>query len=258
MMLMMIIFILCPLIASFSLVSIQSCSHGCIDLSDILKVTEGYGKSVSLSVMSGNEVIFRKESQIEERELRLLTEELVSLLAFDPEIVCIDQLPDCCAAGTNLMNLIFQVMELDGSLDTSIHHDEKPGCFHTMSIESDSSSIESAIRYAFVHGSCKVSSLSLPENEGVFSCRVFHSRYPELQMSVKIQVTSAPTSEREESGYSTPHSITTPPPESGIPSITNPWQTPCSQFGVLAIRSSSSLALSSETSLMDMPQYTEV
>lgn len=45
--------------------------------------------------------------------------------------------------------------------------------------------------------------------------------------------------------------------DSGIPSITNPWQTPCSQFGVLAIRSSSSLALSSETSLMDMPQYTE-
>jgi len=83
-------------------------SHGCIDLSDILKVTEGYEKSVSLSVMSGNEVIFRKESQIEERELRLLTE-----------------LPDCCAAGTNLMNLIFQVTELDGSLDTSNHHDEK-------------------------------------------------------------------------------------------------------------------------------------
>ncbi|OAP05397.1 hypothetical protein AXX17_AT3G27430 [Arabidopsis thaliana] len=64
--------------------------------------------TVSLSVMSGNEVIFRKESQIEERELRLLTE-----------------LPDCCAAGTNLMNLIFQVTELDGSLDTSNHHDEK-------------------------------------------------------------------------------------------------------------------------------------
>ncbi|ANM68491.1 gamma-irradiation and mitomycin c induced 1 [Arabidopsis thaliana] len=214
-------------------------SRGCINLSGILKVTEGYGKSVSLSVMSGNEVIFCKESQIDERQLRLVTE-----------------LPDCCTAGTNLMNLIFQVTELDGSLDTSIHHDEKSGCFHTMSIESDSSSVESAIRYAFVHGSCKVSSLSLPENEGVFSCRVFHSRYPELQMSIKIQVTSAPTSEREESGYSTPHSKTTPPPESGIPSITNPWPTPCSQFGVLAIRSSS-LALSSETSLMDMAQYTE-
>jgi hypothetical protein len=84
---------------------------------------------------------------------------------------------------------------------------------------------------------------------------LFHS--DSLFFYFQIQVTSAPTSEREESGYSTPHSITTPPPESGIPSITNPWQTPCSQFGVLAIRSSSSLALSSETSLMDMPQYTE-
>jgi len=115
-------------------------------------------------------------------------QELVSLLTSDPEIVCVDQLPNCCTAGTNLMNLIFQVTELDGSLDTSIHHDEKSGCFHTMSIESDSSSVESAIRYAFVHGSCKVSSLSLPENEGVFSCRVFHSRYPELQMSIKVVI----------------------------------------------------------------------
>ena len=84
---------------------------------------------------------------------------------------------------------------------------------------------------------------------------LFHS--DSLFFYFQIQVTSAPTSEREESGYSTPHSKTTPPPESGIPSITNPWPTPCSQFGVLAIRSSS-LALSSETSLMDMAQYTEV
>ena len=84
---------------------------------------------------------------------------------------------------------------------------------------------------------------------------LFHS--DSLFFYSQIQVTSAPTSEREESGYSTPHSKTTPPPESGIPSITNPWPTPCSQFGVLAIRSSS-LALSSETSLMDMAQYTEV
>ncbi|CAH8272083.1 unnamed protein product [Arabidopsis lyrata] len=210
--------------------------RGCIDLSGILKVTEGYGKSVSLSVMSGNEVIFRKESQIEERELRLVTE-----------------LPDCCAAGSNLVNLIFQVTDSDGSLDTRIHHDEKSGCFHTMCIESDSSIVESTIRYAFVHGSCKVPSLSLPENEGVFSYRVFHSRYPELHMSVKV--TCAPTFERDEIGYSTPYS-TTPPPESGMPSITNPSSTPCSQFGVLAIRSSS-LALCSQTGLMDIAQYTE-
>lgn len=65
-----------------------------------------------------------------------------------------------------------------------IHHDEKSGCFHTMSIESDSRSVESAIRYAFVHESCKVPTLSLPESEGVFSFRVFHSRFPELHLTL--------------------------------------------------------------------------
>ncbi|XP_019098024.1 PREDICTED: uncharacterized protein LOC104770817 isoform X2 [Camelina sativa] len=213
--------------------------RGCIDLSGLLKVTEGYGKSVSLSVIYGNEVIFRKESQIEERELRLVKE-----------------LPECCAAGSNLVNLIFQVTDSEGSLDASIHHDEKSGWFHTMSIESDSSSVESEIRYAFVHGSCRVPSLSLPENEGVFAFRVFHSRYPELHLSLKTQVTSASSYEREGTGYSTPYPRTTTPPESGIPLITNPGLTPCSQIGVLAIRSSS-LALSSQTSLMDMAQYAE-
>jgi len=102
------------------------------------------------------------------------------------EIVCFDQLPECCVAGSNLTNLIFKVTDSDGVMDTSIHHDEKSGCFHTMSIETDSSSDESEIRYAFVHGSCKVPTLSLPEREGVFSFKVFHSRFPELHLSLKV------------------------------------------------------------------------
>lgn len=91
-------------------------------------------------------------------------------------------------AGSNLKNLVFKVTDSDGFMDTSIHHDEKSGSFHTMSIESDSSSVESATRYAIVHGSCKVPTLSLPENEGVFSFRIFHSRYPELHMSLKVVI----------------------------------------------------------------------
>ena len=74
----------------------------------------------------------------------------------------------------------------DGSLDTSIHHDEKTRCIHTLSVESDSSSVESGIRYAFVHGSCKIPSLSLPETEGIFSVKVFHSRYPELHVNLEV------------------------------------------------------------------------
>lgn len=80
------------------------------------------------------------------------------------------------------------MIDSDGSMDTNIHHDEKSGSFHTMSIESDSSSFGDGIRYAFVHGSCKVPSLSLPETEGDFSFKFHHSRYPELHMSLKVVI----------------------------------------------------------------------
>ncbi|ESQ31967.1 hypothetical protein EUTSA_v10003513mg [Eutrema salsugineum] len=219
-------------------------SHGCIDLSGILKVTAGYGKSVSLAVMSGKKEIFKKESLIEKRELVLLT-----------------KLPEYCTAGSNLTNLIFKVTESDGSLDTSIHDDEKSGCSHTMSIESESSSVESGVRYAFLHGTCKIPSLSLPETEGAFSFKVFHSRYPELHMILKIQLTSPQTFEIDEAGCSTPYPRICLTPQSKMGSTTNPLvtptqETPSSQCRVLAMRTVSSLALSSQTSPMDMEQYT--
>ncbi|CAH2044292.1 unnamed protein product [Thlaspi arvense] len=219
--------------------------NGCIDLSGILKVTAGYGKYVSLSVMHDNEEIFKKVSLIEKRDLVLLTE-----------------LPEYCEAGSNLTNLIFKVTEPDGSLDTNIHHDEKSGSFHTMTIESDSSTFESGIRYAFVHGCCKVVSLSLPETEGVFSFKAFHSRFPDIHMSFKIQLTSAQTSERDEIGCSDPFPRMCETPQSKMGSTTNQWvtptqKTPCSEFGVLSSRELSS-ALSSQTVPLDMAQYADM
>ncbi|CAA7023350.1 unnamed protein product [Microthlaspi erraticum] len=223
-------------------------ASGCIDLSGILKVTEGYGKSVSFSVMSGNEEIFKKESKIQERELRLVTE-----------------LPDSCPAGSIIQNLVFNVTDSDGSIDANIHDDEKSGCFHTMSIEFGSGNIES-VRYAFIQGSCKVSTLSVPENESVFSFRVFHSRYPELHLNLEVPLVSAPTFESDEIGCSTPYSKTTTTPQSKMASTTNSGLsptssvgvglTPCSQVGVLAIRSSS-LDHSSQNGLLDMAQFAE-
>ncbi|XP_019097222.1 PREDICTED: uncharacterized protein LOC104770816 isoform X1 [Camelina sativa] len=219
-------------------------SFGCVDLSGILQVTAGYGKSISLSVMSGIDEIFKKESIIEKRELRLLT-----------------KLPDCCTAGTNLTNLKFKVTDSDGVIDTSIHHDENSGYFHTMSTESDSSSVESEVKYAFVHGFCKVPTLPLPESEGDFSLRVFHSRFREIHMSLKIQLTPAQTFERDEIGCSTPYPRMSFTPQSKMASTTNSsvaptGQTPCSQFRVLNIKASSS-TLGSQTGLMDMAQFTE-
>ncbi|CAN8277312.1 unnamed protein product [Cochlearia groenlandica] len=215
--------------------------RGCVDLSGILKVTQGYGKSVSISVVSGNEEIFKKESQVEERELKLVT-----------------KLPDRCAAGSNLVNLIFVVADPNGTVDASIHHDEKSGCFHTMTIESDSSSDENdaSVRYTFVRGSCKVPVLSLPENAGVVSFKVLHSRYPELHVNLKVSINlSSPlsTSERDEICFS---KTTTQTPQSKMASTKNQSATPSSQVGVLAIRETS-LAMCSQTGLMDIAQYSE-
>ncbi|WZZ01082.1 hypothetical protein YC2023_073410 [Brassica napus] len=217
-------------------------SDGCIDLSGILKVTAGYGKPVSLSIMSGNKEIFKKESLVEIRELRLLTE-----------------LPEYCTAGTNLTNLKLKVTDSYGIMDTSINNESE--CFHTMSIESDSSSVDSTTRYAFVHGSCKITSLSLPETEGAFSFKVFHSRHPELHMNLKIQLTPAQTFERDEIGCSEPNPRIYLTPQSKMGSTTNPLgiptqQTPPSQFRVLSIREISS-AISSQTAPVDMEQFSE-
>lgn len=99
-----------------------------------------------------------------------------------------DQLPEYCTAGTNLTNLKFKVTDSYGIMDTSINNDDKSECFHTLSIESDSSSVDSTTRYAFVHGSCKITSLSLPETAGAFSFKVFHSRHPELHMNLKVLI----------------------------------------------------------------------
>lgn len=106
--------------------------------------------------------------------------------------VCFDQLPVSCAAGSNIQNLIFNVTDSDGSVDATIHDDEKSECFHTMSIDSGSGNIQSGIRYAFIHGSCRVPTLSVPENESVFSFRVFHSRYPELHVNLEVVICELP------------------------------------------------------------------
>ncbi|KAJ0248647.1 hypothetical protein HA466_0157180 [Hirschfeldia incana] len=226
-------------------------SDGCIDLSGILKVTAGYGNPVSLAIMSGKKEIFKKESQVEMRELRLFKE-----------------LPEYCTAGTNLTNLIFKVTDSVGIMDTRINNDDKSQSFHTLSIDSDSCSVDRTTRYAFVHGSCKITSLSLPDTEGVFSFKVFHSRHPKLHMNLKIQLTSsAQTSERDEIGSFEPNPRIYLTPQSKINSTTNPWVTPTqqtpssqSQFRLLSIKEMSS-AIGSQTAPVDMSQlndFTEI
>lgn len=90
-----------------------------------------------------------------------------------------------------------------------------------------------------------------------------------LILFVQILITPAQTIERDDDiGCSTPYSRMTSTPQSGMASAT-PFprvtptpslgleRTPCSQFGVLAIRSPS-LNGSCPSGVMDIPQYTQV
>ncbi|KAK2635775.1 hypothetical protein Ddye_030567 [Dipteronia dyeriana] len=142
---------------------------GCIDLGGLLKVTAGYGRSASFSVLSENEIIFMQEFQTENRELRVSS-----------------GVPECCTAGSLLEDVVFEIVDSKGDIDVTVHDDEKSGQSHTLTIKSVSVSMEDSVRYAFRHGRCSVPAIPLPLNEGLFCIVAAHSRYSELHLSVKV------------------------------------------------------------------------
>lgn len=78
----------------------------------------------------------------------------------------------------------------------------------------------------------------------------------------RVEIECSAPFDRGEIGCSTPYSRVILTPQSKMASNTNQWvaptqETPCSQFGVLPIRTLSS-AVSSQTGLMDIAEFTEV
>lgn len=155
--------------------------NGCIDLGGLLKVIAGYGSNVSLSVLSGHEVVFKQELQIEKRELRIAS-----------------RVPEFCTAGTELDNIIFEIVNSEGAIDETVHDEEKYGQSHTLTIKSESFNTEESIRYTFKHGRCTVPAIPLPQNDGIFCFEASHSRHPEIHLTIKVSVVQAPKLEYNE------------------------------------------------------------
>ncbi|XP_057951572.1 structural maintenance of chromosomes flexible hinge domain-containing protein GMI1 isoform X2 [Malania oleifera] len=145
--------------------------NGCIDLSGLLKVTEGYGKNVSVSVIFENIVIFKQEFQIEKRGLRAASG------------VCMD-----CFAGSQLENIVFEVVNSDGEIDETFHNEEKFGQYHMLTIRSELFDKGDSIRYAFRHGRCIIPAIPIPQTEGEYFLVAAHSCQPELNLRVKVIV----------------------------------------------------------------------
>ncbi|XP_039056960.1 structural maintenance of chromosomes flexible hinge domain-containing protein GMI1-like isoform X2 [Hibiscus syriacus] len=156
-------------------------NHGCIDLGGLLKVTTGYGKQACLSVLHDDKVIFKQDFQTEKRELRISS-----------------SVPEQCIAGSSLENIGFEVVDFNGDVDKTFHHDEKCGQSHTLVIKSESFEIDDSIRYVFKHGLCNITSFPLPQIEGPLFFKAFHSHYSQLCCDVKIYLVHAPIVNDEE------------------------------------------------------------
>ncbi|XP_050237468.1 structural maintenance of chromosomes flexible hinge domain-containing protein GMI1 isoform X2 [Mercurialis annua] len=178
---------------------------GCIDLSGLLKVTAGYGKTdsillhsaVSISVSSNDRVILKEEFQTGKRELRLAS-----------------NMPESLVAGSQLENVEFQVVDSVGDVDETIHDEEKFSQSHTLKIISNTFD-SVGIQYTFRFGCATVPVIPVPANEGNYSFTAAHTRYPELQLSFNVSVT-------ENLDY-------------------NEFQSPCSDRQVLLLQDSASL-----------------
>ncbi|XP_060675499.1 structural maintenance of chromosomes flexible hinge domain-containing protein GMI1 isoform X2 [Ziziphus jujuba] len=155
--------------------------HGCIDLSGVLKVTAGYGKNVSISVSSDNRVVYEQQFQTEKRELRIVS-----------------KVPEFVTAGTQLENMVFEVVNSKGVVDDTIHNEENNGQSHMLTIKAELLNMDETIRYTFKHGRCTVPSIPLPQRGGVFSFQAGHSRHPELSLSVEVSAIETSNPEYDE------------------------------------------------------------
>ncbi|KAK9672435.1 hypothetical protein RND81_12G100500 [Saponaria officinalis] len=147
--------------------------QGFVDLSGVLKVSVGYGKLVSFSVLVNKQVLQVKKFQVEKRELRMAT-----------------MVPEVCHAGSKLKDIVFEVIDPDGVTDQNIHDDNKHGRPHTLKLRTGLPDNDSS-RYSFRNGRCTVPSITLPKQKGDFFIEAVHFQHPELHLKFKVTVSQA-------------------------------------------------------------------
>lgn len=94
-----------------------------------------------------------------------------------------------CEAGSVLEHIAFEIVDSEGKVDESIHHEEKHGQSHTLAIKCESFHIDDSKQYRFHYGRCTIPSIHLPDTEGVIYFQAVHSRFPDLNSAIKVAVT---------------------------------------------------------------------
>ncbi|XP_063944620.1 structural maintenance of chromosomes flexible hinge domain-containing protein GMI1-like isoform X2 [Daucus carota subsp. sativus] len=108
---------------------IQVDNRGCIDLSGLLKDSTGYAETVSLSVLSNEKIVFSEKSQTDKRMIRVAIE-----------------IPEKCFAGSQLENVVFEIVKSNGVIDETINDNEKGDMSHALVLKSDSTDIDDSVK----------------------------------------------------------------------------------------------------------------
>lgn len=100
------------------------------------------------------------------------------------------QIPERCVAGSQLENIAFEVVNLKGDVDVHFHDEDRLGQSHTLVIKSQFRDIDESVKYVFREGRCVVRAVPVPHEEGEFIFLVAHSRFSELQLTIKVEIFS--------------------------------------------------------------------
>ncbi|KAG9448240.1 hypothetical protein H6P81_014368 [Aristolochia fimbriata] len=144
--------------------------HGYVNLSGLLKVESCYGTKAYLSVLSDGKCFLKKEFDVQKRKLRVAS-----------------RVPNSCYAGSQLENIVFEIVDFNGVVDGAIH-----GPLHCLSITSDLQVMNETVQYIFQQGRCTIPVIAVPLGQEKFCFRASHSRHPELQINIEILVVQTP------------------------------------------------------------------
>ncbi|XP_063946880.1 structural maintenance of chromosomes flexible hinge domain-containing protein GMI1-like isoform X3 [Daucus carota subsp. sativus] len=115
------------------------------------------------------------KSQTEKRMIRVATE-----------------IPEKCFPGSQLENVVFEIVKSDGVIDGTVNDNEKGDMSHALVLKSDLTDIDDSVKCSFRHGCCPVCAIPLPQIEGSFSFLAAHSRYRKLIVTITVLVEKAP------------------------------------------------------------------
>lgn len=98
------------------------------------------------------------------------------------------RVPESVVSGTQLENVVFEIVNTEGGTDDTFHDDAEKCQSHLLELRTESSMTDESIRYTFKR--CTVPAILISQKGGTFSFVACHSRYQDLRQFVEVRTFS--------------------------------------------------------------------